>query len=141
MTSVPHLVRMLGRRGALDRSGVVDEDVRRALLREDLRGERLHLGAVGEIALVGGELAAERLDRLFDLAVRLERGAHADDVRARLGERFGHRESDAALATGYQGGLPRQVECGKNAHRRVEISTLSMSVNAWFSPPIAHTKR
>src|SRR5690606_10354552 len=68
------------------------------------------------------EAAPRGGDGLLDLgAVRLERGAHADDVGPRLGEGGRHREADAAAGTGDDGRAAAQVE--QPAHRWPATST------------------
>ena len=84
---IPQLVGVVRRGHARDRAGVVDEDVDPLVVAAHRLDELVNLGAIPEVAAVGGEAATVRLDGGGDLAALLERGAHTDDVRTGCCER------------------------------------------------------
>ena len=148
MTSSPHFVGMLGGRFAPDRPGVVDENIDDRVRGFHFSDESVERRAVAEIARVGEELLTQRGDGAFRFTARLQRRAHADDVRPGLRERERHGPADAAFRAGDQRSFSVETELMNNAHRRLVClqrrlanGAGSMSEKVWLSPPIAQTKR
>ena len=103
-------------RSAPNRTGVVDEDVDWADFGVDLLDESADRLPVAEIAGIACEVLAALGNVLADLGVCFQRGADADDIRARLGQCLREPAPDASAAPGYEGRLAVELKKIQDAH-------------------------
>ena len=83
-------------------TGIVDEDVDLAELRDDVLHHLVHGLDVRDVHIIGGSLAAHGADVLAGLAVVRSAETVDDDVRAVLGELGGDDLTDTLRASRYQ---------------------------------------
>jgi hypothetical protein len=108
---VEPLERMFGGRSTANGSGVIDQDVHLTVARGQRFGELGHLGAIGEVDAIPGEVAAQPAYAVPDRRRRrIESRRYRDDVGTGDRQRLGDREPDPALRARHHGEAPGQIE-------------------------------